>query len=512
MANPWGINAGVSNPRLRQLLGPATILLHPFYGLGLLLLSCLPLLPFASQPLGLPLAALSTYLLLIAVRIEQSWLAITPLPPLTVLCFGAWLRCGLGGLLLALGEPASLNEGNYPYWRYLPQAQLLWLLLSGAAVLTFAAWPRHPTVRRSQDSIKAKEAAVALALTCGIFAMTYISVGAISGTLDRNPSNYFHWVLQRWRPDSLFSMFARFRDIFFLLAPLAIYEAKRIWQRLILIVLIMGYFLLCLPMGGRGLVLYPVLYTVFGLWLTPIPAQIQRIIIISSLIASLVAIPGINIYESVLRSDNSTGISFAARYKALLQAGQNLAASNNVPVLMKRTGLSLYGCSDGYLFQDPARSRTRAGFHRMKALATAWLPELLAPKKVPVRDAHIIAEEIRGRSRNEAETMTYTSFHCVSYGGDLYWRGGWPIVALGSALAAIAYRLVTSLWYRHAGWGSAWQILLLLYPATFLTMYPAGSIGETAWLWMWDLPKYVGLIGIICFISGKLQHKSAPKP
>ncbi|MBM5784078.1 MAG: hypothetical protein FJ076_04375 [Cyanobacteria bacterium K_DeepCast_35m_m1_288] len=512
MASPWVINSDVSNLRLRQLLGPATILLHPLYGLGLLLLSCLPLLPFASQPLGLPLAALSTYLLLLAVRIEQSWLAVTPLPPLTVLCFGAWLRCGLGGLLLALGEPASVNEGNYPYWRYLPQTQLLWLLFSGAAVLTFAIWPRHPTVHRIRDTTKAKEAAIPLALTFGIFAIAYISVGAISGTLDRNPSDYLHWVLQRWRPDSLFSMFARFRDLFFLLTPLAIYESRRIWQRLILLMLFTGYFLVCLPLGGRGLVLYPVLYAVFGLWLTPIPVKIQRIIIISSLITSLVAIPGINMYESLLRSDAGTSISFTTRYKALLQAGQNLAASNTVPFLIKRTGLSLYGCSDGYLFQDPARSRPRAGFHRMKATVTAWVPELLVPKKVPVRDAHIIAEEIRGRSRKEAETMYYTTFHCVSFGGDLYWRGGWPIVAVGSALAAIAYRLVSSLWYRHAGWGSVWQILLLLYPATFLTMYPAGSIGETAWLWMWDLPKYVVLIGLICFISSKLPHMPAPTP
>jgi len=85
-------------------------------------------------------------------------------------------------------------------------------------------------------------------------------------------------------------------------------------------------------------------------------------------------------------------------------------------------------------------------------------------------------------------------------------------VALGSALAAIAYRLVSSLWYRYAGWTSSWQILLLLYPATFLTMYPAGSIGETAWLWMWDLPKYVALIGLVCFITGRLSHKPAPSP
>ena len=62
------------NGRLRQLLGPAGVLLHPVKSLLLLLLACVPLVPFASQPLGVPLAAFSTYLLLMAVRLEESWL------------------------------------------------------------------------------------------------------------------------------------------------------------------------------------------------------------------------------------------------------------------------------------------------------------------------------------------------------------------------------------------------------------------------------------------------------
>ena len=172
MAHPSrAAETGVSNPRLAQLLGPATILLDPVYGLLLLLLGCLPLLPFASQPLGVPLAALSSYLLLMAVRLEQPWLALTPLPPLTILCLGAWLRCGLGGLLLALGQPITPVDGNNGFWQHLPEAQLLWLLASASAVLVFAAWPKalNPPGISSQQA--KREPVVALALTCGVFAL-----------------------------------------------------------------------------------------------------------------------------------------------------------------------------------------------------------------------------------------------------------------------------------------------------------------------------------------------------
>lgn len=506
MANPLVINAGVRNPRLRQLLGPAAVLLHPLYGLGLLLMACLPLLPVASQPTGVVLAALSTYFLLMAVRLEQTWLTITPLPPLTILCFGAWLRSGLGGLLLALGRPMEPEEWNSAFWQHLPGAQTLWVVMMAAALTVFACWPKSPNPGATTSNCARTRPLITLTIACGTFAITSIALGVLFGTLDRNPDTYLYWVAQRWRPDTVFTMFARFRDVFFLLAPLAIYRAKRNWKRILIISILVAYPVLALPLGGRGLLLYPILYAVIGLWLTPVPARTLRLIVTTTLIFGLIAIPTIEIYRGTANFASLTRTDLGKRVDLIINAAQKVTNPSHFTKSFTGAGISLYGCSDGYLFKDPALSRPRAGWHRMQALVTAWLPELLAPKTIPVRDSHIIAEEIRGRSRAEAESMTYTSFACVSFGGDLYWRGGWAVVAIGSVLFAIFYRLASAFWYRYASWSSTWQIILLLYPATFLTMYPAGSIGDTAWLWMWDLPKYVILIGIICFITGKLPR------
>jgi hypothetical protein len=433
-------------------------------------------------------------------------LSLTPLPPLTILCLGAWLRSGLGGLLLALGSPLTPEASNSAFWRHLPEAQLLWLAVSGAAVVIFACKPARLATSALASQEARPQPLVGLTIACGLFAIASISIGVITGTLDRNPESYLYWVSQRWRPDALFTMLARFRDAFFLLAPLAFLKAKRQWQRGTILAMAMAYPAMALPLGGRGLVLFPLVYAAFGLWLTTISTKALRILLIITLMACLLTIPSIEFYRSTSGFTSLKKNSISSRFSLLTDAFQATATQIELPTLLNRTGTSLYGCSDGYLFQDPAASRPRAGLHRMGAILTAWLPELVAPKTTPVRDAHIIAEEVRGRSRQEAETMPYTSFACISLGGDLYWRGGWPAVALGAAGFAVFYRLVSGIWYQLASWTSSWQILIVVYPATFLTMYPAGSIGETAWLWMWDLPKYIVFIGLIHLITRWLNR------
>nr|WP_272129243.1 hypothetical protein [Synechococcus sp. AH-551-E11] len=495
------------NDRLRQLLGPAGVLLHPVKSLLLLLLACIPILPFASNPLGVPLAAISTYLLLMAVRLEESWLAITPLPPLTIVCLGAWLRCGLGGLLLAVGAPQAGNA----IWAQLPHSQALWLITSALIVALFSLIrPNPPTTQAITSQDATQQPLINLTLFCGLFAVISIGIGVFAGTLDRNPESYMHWLNQRWQPDTFFTAFSRFGNIFFFLSPMAFFKAKRVVQRTIISGMFSLYIILAIPLGGRGLILYPIIYAALGLLLTKIPIKTIRILFGFILVVAITVIPTVSMYRGDPAFKTAARGDYLERVSILGKVAQKQMTDLQLSSLLGSTGSSLYACSDGYLFQEPAASRPRAGFHRMEAFLTAWIPSLLIPKKIPVRDAHIIAEEARGRSRLEAETMNYRSFNCVSLGGDLYWRGGWFGVVIGSSFAAIAYRLICWIWYRKASWDSVWQILLLIFPATFLTVYPAGSVGETAWLWMWDLPKYVVLIFITQQITRRFKQGATP--
>jgi hypothetical protein len=294
------------------------------------------------------------------------------------------------------------------------------------------------------------------------------------------------------------------------LSPIAIFKAKHISQRLLIGAMFTAYLIFALPLGGRGVILYPIIYATLGLWLTPLSFKAIRNIGAFTLVLAIIIIPTVSIYRGTQGFRTADRSDYVARLAILGGVAQKQITQLKIPYLMGETGTSLYACSDGYLFQEPAASKPRAGFHRMEAFLTAWIPSLLITKTIPVRDAHIIATEARGRSRLEAETMNYESFPCISLGGDLYWRGGWFGVVIGSSIAAIAYRLLCWIWYRRAGWNSVWQILLLIFPATFLTVYPAGSVGETAWLWMWDFPKYVVLIFITQQLARRFKQGSTP--
>ena len=501
------LEGAVSNDRLRQLLGPASALLHPLYGLLLLLFACLPLLAIASQPLGIVLAAFSTYLLLMAVRLEQPWLQLTPLPPLTVVCLGAWIHSGIGGGIIAISTPSPGSAVAMGMWKHLPEAQLLWIIFCALNVLTFLLRPpANAPAPRSEQQINSK-ALIRLTIACSIVALGSIAIGFISGTLDRNPSSYLYWVSQRWRPDSVLTMFARFRDVYFFLAPLAIFKARSNWRKALLLAIFLAYIAMALPLGGRGLLLWPFVYSCMGLWLTPIAPKNLRTALLATAACCIFMLPLIQAYKVQLISADHDRTSIPGRLEALQKAASNLNPfSSGTTSQLYPLGSSMYGCIDALLFQPPASTRPRAGFHRMENILTAWIPELLVHKSSPLRDAHLIAAEASGLTRQEAESKTYTSHDCVTFGADLYWRGSWTAVALGSAAAAIFYRLISELWYRHCGWQSVQQILLLVYPATFITVYPFGSVGETAWLWMWDLPKYIILISLICLIADRLAN------
>ena len=61
-------------------------------------------------------------------------------------------------------------------------------------------------------------------------------------------------------------------------------------------------------------------------------------------------------------------------------------------------------------------------------------------------------------------------------------------------MVAAAVQLLLRLWYRSASAsGSSFQLLLLFFPATYLQSFPFGTVSETAWALLWELPKYLVL-------------------
>jgi hypothetical protein len=497
--------------RVAEFLGPFERVLHPIWGLAFCLALFLLGWPLLHRTWELSLCCWSLYLVFMAANLERRWLALSSLPPLFVVTVAGSLRWGLGGILILSGGKYPADSFYVAYSEHLLEAQLLWAIFSSVLLLSFVITRRWSECLSERASVRFKQGNRRLiwrvALATGVFAVAYVLIGFLAGTLDRSGEIYNYWVARFWRADSAFTIFLRLKNIFFFLAPLAIVLVSGFRRKAFLLALIVLGILFALLSGGRGIVLYPLVYMMFGLWLTPVRVKLFRGLVLAIIVICILMVPAIDIYRNMHSFQHDSRFDIGQRVQLLARAVTDFG-DNSFLARIQNAGGSLYACSDPYLFVDPAKSAPRAGLVRAERLWQVWMPTMLNPNKPPLRDAHMIAAEISGATRHQAETMRYTSFMCVSFGADLYWRGGWLWVWSGSVVFAVFYRCLAQVWYRWAQPSSLIQLAIWIYPVTFLIDFPAGSLGETAWIWLWDFPKYALLVVLILAIQSGLARFS----
>lgn len=498
-----------SKDKVDELFAWFPQLIHPYW--GALWIGCVASVAmlFATNRLGIALAGVSTYLVIWAIRIEREWIEITPLPPLVALSIGAWIRCGAGGFFLSLGnDPGRYN--NQEIWRFIAQGQTLWLALMSFLLVAFTIKRPRVVKERNKTLTESQGKYIGTLVTVfGLFTISWIVMANWSGTLDKGSENYWFWVAQTWRPDSIFAMFGRFRDAFFILLPIACVKLKNRLAVALLIATTAIYIAIALPMGGRGLIMYPAVYLVIGTIAACSNLRLARRLIVVVSVLGIVFIPAMQIYRSSGEITKADSGSFQKRLAETTQGLKDSLVSTELSSTYTALGTSLYSCSEGYLFNSQNEAKERVGMFDTKKLFLAWIPQLMWKRDGrPVRDGHIISAEVRGMGRKEAEIVNHKTTTCISFGGDLYWRGGWTWVLGGSAVFAAIYRIIAVLWYRYAGWGSWSSAVLALLPATYIQMYPVSTLGETAWLWLWDLPKYIIVLGVVYLVTNKFWHRT----
>lgn len=82
---------------------------------------------------------------------------------------------------------------------------------------------------------------------------------------------------------------------------------------------------------------------------------------------------------------------------------------------------------------------------------------------------------------------------------------------LGSTMVVVILQFLFYLWYRVAGTsGGTFKLLIMLLPSTYLQSFPFGTVMETSWSFLWELPKYLVLFWstgfIIDFFLSRLEH------
>ena len=487
--------------RLQQLFGPAAPwILQPLRSAVACFVAWLFSLPLTWQHPWLALLGFcAIWGLTVALWLEAPLLHSFPLPPLTVLLIGLCLRWGLGPLLLALG--GSGGDQFVDIWiRYGPPSQLLWLSLT--AVLLLLALPQRRAIASAARSLpqsswlvesshqpRLRSQLSALACFLSIYMACYIILSMLSGAFDRQFEAYASWTHQLWRLDTPVAAFARLRDCWFLLFPLWWQLLSRPW-RWFLGVEMLAFLSAALLSGSRGLLLYPFLLLLFGLWFVLSDPRLMRRLALALIGLAFVLSPLIYVVRdssAFQRAENWTG-----RLEAV-----GVALTQPEPLLEKTRwlGRDLYACHDPYLFTPENLEQPLAGTRGLGNLLYLWVPKHVLPERPLLFDGHIIAKQLQ---RIKPSAWSEVWFPCLSLPADLMRRWALPGVLIGSVVVAASLQCLFRLWYQTVGFSaSTFQLLLLLLPATYLQSFPLGTVSETAWALLWELPKYLLVFWIV---------------
>ncbi len=508
--------------RIADLLGPLKWTLTPLGTCLFCLIGWSICAPFSSSMTGMALCWWGIGLLLAAIQLERPWLQVMPFPPVTVLMLNLTLRWVLGGMLLLMNhsESQTLTEDAQVWMNHVAAALPLNAAMSTAIVLIGILWNRqlvrnHSPARSGppaagdleKDGNVSRKQLLALASITGIVAIGYIYVGFFSGTLDRGAS-YLDWAGKLWKPDTLFSAVIKLRDLYFLILPWLLWE----WRFNRFVILFFGIFttisiILSLSLGGRGLILYPILLLVGGMWLAQAPVRPMRRTITALSALFIIVIILLPIARNQTEFQKSGVLNLQARWQAIKLSLPELTNSNSLAIL----GRDLYTWSDPYLFREPALSQPPAGSIRLQNLLHLWVPKLINPNKPELNDGHLIAKEIIGAPKSGMHEGRHIWFPGVSLSADLYWRYRWSGVILGSVVYALIFNGLARIWYRLADLkANIGSLLIAIYPATFLQSVPLRSVSETAWNLGYELPKYIIILSILGFYLRRYRAKKFP--
>ena len=484
--------------RLQQLFGPVSPwVLQPHRSAVACVVAWLLTLPLSWQHPWLALLGfVAIWCVTVAIWLEMPLLQVLPLPPLTVLLIGLSLRWGLGPLLLALG--GSGGDAFVDIWiRNGPQAQLLWLSLT-AALLVLAVPQRHvigaaaraqPPISWLSDAMNSPRLRMqlkGLAWILSIYMFFYITLSLLSGAFDRQFENYASWTQQLWRLDTPVAAFSRLRDLWFLLFPLWWRLLSRPWK-LFLGAEMLAFLSAALLSGSRGLLFYPALMLLFGLWFVLRDPRRLRSLVLALAVLIFVLSPVIHVVRQSEAFQSSESLS--GRLQAV---GVTLAHPEPLLSKARWLGRDLYACHDPYLFMPENRHRPLVGFQGLGRLLYLWVPKHMLPTRPVLFDGHLIAKELQGISGD------VLWFPCFSLPADLMRRWAVPGVLIGSLLVAAFLQALFYLWYANISLlGSTFQLFLVLLPATYLQSFPFGTVSETAWALLWELPKYLVLFWVL---------------
>ena len=415
--------------------------------------------------------------------------------------FGSMLILGLGAFYIPEGEYGQYIV-SYDYaihsvagWFLLCiSAAVGYLSIKGLVRKDTGGGKRRPVLftRKWLADEKNIRRITLLCCAAGLVQLLFIVVAIATGSEDRG-STYDYWAMQDWKPTSIFISIERLFGIFYTLAPIVVFRNK--WRgRLVVLCIYSSLTLANFSLSGRGVFLYPILYTLVGM-----AAVVERkilmkwvvlfAIMVAVMVPAMAAIRDLPSYGSY-GSTNMLG-------RALLYI-QPASYGDNLRRRIFALGREVYACSDGFIYRDAGARRYGFGDMSIGEIGRLALPRVIGGHEEKL-DGSRIAQQYMGVEKG-------TWFPCITLQGDLYRRGGTIAIAAGGFVYGTMLYLADRCWLAVSRGNKMFSIVLTLLPITMLKSAPTGTVREVVSFFVYEIMKYVAIAWFLTMLESGITR------
>ena len=282
----------------------------------------------------------------------------------------------------------------------------------------------------------------------------------------------------------------------FIFVPL-LWKQGLLWQRLVVIMLLVVYFSMALVTGSRGDLMYPCCFMVAGAYFFRSSESWK-----TEAVLAMLSVIGITVVFAIYVYRNSTGYltssasDIPARYRAFRDSVLRPDPSKWRPETVFDFGYSFYGLEDAKVYALTPYPVPHTGFLGFSAIPVTWIPTTIVKKKPRLLDSDFVV----GSYNNPPNQVIGTT---ISLTADTYRRFGWAgipvivLIAFGLYGALVRWMLT---WWRH---GTLWGWALLFFTMTFFWSRPFGTVLGTWWAFFYDTPKQLLATAVVCLLISK---------
>ena len=441
------------------------------------------------------------YLVFMVIR-ARAWCPTKPMIPCrpsTIVLLVIVCRYILGGwLVVILGNIFGVPEGEYGQYIVTYEQGLfsvtVWCTSVCVGWLGYMLANRHIRERDAKGGLALSkgwnskiESVSKLKTVCALslcLKMTYVVVSSLLGSEDRGDS-YTYWALMEWKPTAALIAINRLMDLGYVLAPFVLVHEKRKSRKAALFVVVVLTILLMALWGGRGEVLYPVVYLTLGSSVVLRKRFLISLVVIA-MAMSVIVIPTMSALRDMPVYGRLGGI------QRLSLVGELFKEKSSIGKRLSTIGRDIYACSDGYIYRDKESKAVGInGVASIQDILRHAVPRVLGGSRQK-SDGSDLAQSYMG---SKVEDW----FPCISLPADLFRRFKWSGVISGAAAGGVVMAIADGAWgvIRRKS-DKTWGILLTMLPLTMIRSAPTGTLKEIVGTYPWETVKYA----LLCWVVG----------